>query len=115
MGARIELVDALADGVDQLGGTIVGFHDGVGGVGATVRGAGDEGDGLDIGPTVVREAESVVAVLHREGVAENHDVDGGGGGEVLNVGETGGGVHEEAGLLEDEAAGVNELVVAAKD
>jgi len=109
-----ELVDAEADGIDQLGGTIVGFRDGVGGVGATVEGAGDEGDGLDIGPAIVGEGESVVAVLGREGVAEDHDVDGGAGGELPDVGEIGGGMHVEASLLKDEAAGVNELVVAAK-
>ena len=109
-----ELVDAEADGIDQLGGTIVGFRDGVGGVGATVEGAGDEGDGLDIGPAIVGEGEGVVAILGREGVAEDHNFDGGGGGELTDVGETGGGVHVEAGLVKDKAVGVNELVVVAK-
>jgi len=48
-------------------------------------------------------------------MAEQHDVDGGFGEQLLDVGEAGGGSHVEAGLLEDEAAGVNELEVAAED
>jgi hypothetical protein len=48
-------------------------------------------------------------------VAEKHDIDGGFGEQLLDVGEAGGGSNAEAGLLEDQAAGVNELVIAAKD
>jgi hypothetical protein len=61
------------------------------------------------------QGEGVVAILGREGVAEDHNFDGGGGWELTDVGETGGGVHVEAGLLKDKAVGVNELVVVAKD
>jgi hypothetical protein len=107
-------VEALADGVDQLGGTFVRFHHGVGGIGATVRGSGYEGDRLDIGPTLVGEDQRLVAVLGGERVAENHDIDVGLGREQLDVSETGGCVHVEACPLEDERAGVDELVIAPK-
>ena len=48
-------------------------------------------------------------------MTEQHDIHIGFGVELLDVGEAGGGVNVEAGPFEDEAAGVNELVVAAKD
>jgi hypothetical protein len=109
------LVDALADGVNQFSGTFAGFHDGVGGVRAAVGGACHEGDGLDFRPTLVGDDQGFVAVLGGERVAENHDVHPWFGGQLLDVGEAGRGANVEAGLLEDEAAGVNELVIAAKD
>jgi hypothetical protein len=108
------LVDALADGGNQFRGTFVRFHDGVGGVGAAVGGAGYEGDGLDIRPTLVGEEQGFVAVLGGKGVAEDHDVHVGFGGQLLDVWDAGRGVNVEAGLLEDEGAGMNELVIAAK-
>ncbi len=80
------LVESVADGVDEFGGAFGYFHDDVGGVGSAVGVAGGEGDGLHSGPAVVGDCEGFVAVLGGEGVAEEHDVDGGFVGKLLDVG-----------------------------
>ena len=77
--------------------------------------AGDEGDGLYVRPALVNDVECFGAVVAGERVAEQHDVDGGFREQLLDVGEAGGGVNLEARLLEDQAAGVNELEVPAED
>ena len=109
------LVDALTDGGNQFRGTFVRFHDGVGGVGTTVGDAGYEGDGLDVRPTLVGKDQGFVAVLGGERVAENHDVHVGFGGQLLDIGETGRGANVESGFFQDEAAGMNELMIAPKN
>jgi hypothetical protein len=55
------------------------------------------------------------AILGGERVAEHHEIDGGLGEELLDVWEATGGLNAEASLFEYEAAGVSELIVAAKD
>ena len=103
-----------ADGGDQFGGTIGCFHDGIG-----------ESEPQSEEPetrTMVwmygqRSWAMINASSHScfgERVAEHHDMHGG-FGELLDVGEAGGVSNVEAGPFEDEAAGVGELVIAAKD
>jgi len=48
-------------------------------------------------------------------MAEKHDIHGRFRGQSLDFWESGDGSNVEAGLLEDQAAGVNELVVPPKD
>jgi hypothetical protein len=47
-------------------------------------------------------------------MAEQHDIYRGFGEQLLDVGEAGGGSNLEAGLFEDQAARVSELVVLPK-
>ncbi len=61
------------------------------------------------------EDPCVGAILGGERMAEQHDIHGGFGEQLLDVGDAGGGTNAEACLLEDEAAGAGELAVAAKD
>ena len=70
---------------------------------------------MDKRPTLLGHDQCLVAFLPGEGVTEQHDIHAGLGEELLDVGEAGGGSNVEARLFEDQAASVNELVVAAKD
>ena len=69
---------------------------------------------MDLRPALAGDGEDVRAFQDGERMAEQQDIHAG-FGELLDVGEAEGSSHVEACLLEDEAAGLNELQVSAKD